>query len=313
MTSSKLRERFVDLDGIRVHYVIEDGPKDGPRFVLVHGLGGSWANWADVMPLLAARGRVIALDLAGHGLTQATPAQSTIPANLRLLQRFAQVVCAERPAIVVGNSMGGMLTAELAALDNRVVAGAVLIDPAIPPTPVSRPHPLVLVGFGINSLPVVGPRFLAGQAQKVTLEQQVDFTMRLVTSDVGRISPSLRQLHLDDTQQRRDRIVDADAQYLAATKSTLWQLLRRVRYAQTMDKILAPVLLMHGARDRLIHVRTARALAAGHPHWTYVEGADKGHTPMLDYPDWVAEEILSWVDAHPAMVARSAAQVQGAS
>lgn len=308
-----MRERFVDLDGIRVHYTTEDGPKDGPRFVLVHGLGGSWVNWAEVMPLLAVRGRVVALDLAGHGLTQATPIQSTIPANLRLLQRFVQVACAERPVIVVGNSMGGLLAAELAALDNRIVAGVVLIDPAIPPTPVSRPHPLVLAGFGINSLPVVGPRFLAGQAQKVTLQQQVDFTMRLVTSNFDRISPSLRQLHLDDTQQRRDRIVDADAQYLAATKSTLWHLLRRVRYAQTMDRILAPVLLMHGARDRLVHVRTARALAAGHPHWTYVEGADKGHTPMLDYPDWVAGEILSWVDAHPVMVARSAAQAESAS
>lgn len=304
MTTAELRERYVELDGIRVHYVAEDGPADGPCFVLVHGLGGSWANWADVIPALAARGRVVALDLGGHGLTQARPDQSTVPANLQLLQRFVHRVGGGRPAILLGNSMGALLAAQLAALDQHAVAGAVLIDPAIPPSPRSRPHPLVLAGFGINSLPVVGPRFLAGQAQKVTLEQQVDFTMRLVTSDVDRISPALRQLHLNDVRARKERIVDADAQYLAATKSVLWTLLRRVRYARTMDRIEQPVLLMHGAKDKLIHVRTARALAAAHPRWTYVEGADQGHTPMLDYPDWVVEQVLSWVDANPSMASR---------
>lgn len=305
MTTAKLGERYVDLDGTRVHYVTEDGPKDGPRFVLVHGLGGSWTNWGDVMPLLAERGRVVALDLGGHGLTDVPPARASVPANLQLLQRFVHSLCDGRPAIVAGNSMGGLLTAQLAALDKRSVAGAVLIDPAIPPTPVSRPHPLVLLGFGMESLPIVGPRFLAGQAQRASLEQQVDFTMRLVTSNPDRISKELRLQHLDDTLQRRDRIREADAQHLAATRSLLWELFRRDRYARTMNRILQPVLLMHGARDRLIHVGTARSLAAAHPHWTYVEGADKGHTPMLDYPDWVAEEILAWADSHESMTRKT--------
>lgn len=289
-----------------MHYVTEDGPKDGPRFVLVHGLGGSWANWADVMPLLAKHGRVVALDLGGHGLTRATPEQSTVSANLTLLQRFVQSTCDGVPAIVVGNSMGGFLAGQLAALDSRSVAGAVLIDPAIPPTPAARPEPMVLVGFGVSALPVVGPRVLAGQGKRVPVEKQVAFTMRLVTSDFGRISPELYKLHLEDAIQRPERVGNTDAQYLASTKSLLWQLFRRRKYAQTMRRITQPVLLLHGAQDRLVHVRTARALAAANPHWTYVEGADKGHTPMLDYPDWVAEQVLSWVDANPAMAARGA-------
>jgi len=305
VTTAKLRERYVDLDGVRVHYVTEDGPKDGPRFVLVHGLGGSWANWADVMPLLAERGRVVALDLGGHGLTRATPEQSTVSANLGLLQRFVQSTCDGRPAIVIGNSMGGLLTAQLAALDKRVVAGAVLIDPAIPPTPVSRPDPAVLVGFGVSAMPVVGPRVLAGQGKRVSIEKQVDFTMRLVTSNFDRISPQLYKQHLDDAIERPERVGNTDAQYLSATKSLLWQLFRRGRYARTMQRILQPVLLLHGAQDRLVHVRTARALAAANPHWSYVEGAAQGHTPMLDYPDWVADQVLGWVDAHPAMGGRA--------
>ncbi|WP_188836214.1 alpha/beta fold hydrolase [Flexivirga endophytica] len=306
MTTAKLRERYVDLDGVRVHYVTEDGPKDGPRFVLVHGLGGSWANWADVMPSLAERGRVVALDLGGHGLTRTSPEQSTVTANLQLLRRFVLSTCEDRPAVVVGNSMGGLLAAQLAALDKRAVAGAVLIDPAIPPTPVGRPDPMVLVGFGISAMPVVGPRMLAGQGKRVPVEKQVEFTMRLVTSDFDRISPELYKLHLDEALQRPDRVGNTDAQYLSATKSLLWQLFRRGRFAQQMHRIIQPTLLLHGAQDRLVHVRTARALAAAHPHWTYVEGADKGHTPMLDHPEWVADEILRWADSHPAAIARGA-------
>ncbi|NNG38153.1 alpha/beta hydrolase [Flexivirga sp. ID2601S] len=306
MTTAQPRDRFVELDGTRVHYVTVAGPEDGPTFVLVHGLGGSWANWADVMPLLAERGRVIALDLGGHGMTRVAPALAKVPANLRLLQRFVQTVC-DRPAIVAGNSMGGLLTAKLAAADKRAVAGAVLIDPAIPISPTKRPHPLVAVGFGIYATPGLGPRFLADQAKRASLEQQVRGVLKLVTSDIKRVSPELFKLHLDGAAQRREEVPDGDAQFLAAAKSVLWEITRRGKYAATMNKILQPVLLLHGARDKLVSVRAAQGLAAAHPQWTYVEGAAQGHTPMLDYPEWVADNMLRWLDQHPEMARRASA------
>jgi pimeloyl-ACP methyl ester carboxylesterase len=60
--------RWVEVGG-PVHYREWPGPADGPTFVCVHGLGGSMVNWALVAPGLARRGRVLALDLAGFGLT----------------------------------------------------------------------------------------------------------------------------------------------------------------------------------------------------------------------------------------------------
>jgi pimeloyl-ACP methyl ester carboxylesterase len=100
-------------------------------------------------------------------------------------------------------------------------------------------------------------------------------------------------------------VPDGDAQFLAAAKSVLWEITRRGKYAATMNKILQPVLLLHGARDKLVSVRAAQALAAAHPHWTYVEGPGQGHTPMLDDPDWVADNMLRWLDANPEMVRRA--------
>ena len=47
------------------------GPDDGPLVVCVHGLGGSHVNWMALAPQLTSTCRVLALDLAGHGLTEA--------------------------------------------------------------------------------------------------------------------------------------------------------------------------------------------------------------------------------------------------
>src|SRR2546422_312011 len=60
--------RWADIAG-PVHYREWTGPVDGPVFLCLHGLGGSNLNWALVAPGLASRGRVLAVDLAGFGLT----------------------------------------------------------------------------------------------------------------------------------------------------------------------------------------------------------------------------------------------------
>src|SRR6478752_2388540 len=79
--------RWADL-GRRVHYVDHGGPADGPLLVCVHGLGGSLVNWAAVAPLLTPTCRLLALDLAGFGLTQGGGDPTSVEANQQLLHRF---------------------------------------------------------------------------------------------------------------------------------------------------------------------------------------------------------------------------------
>ncbi|TWE10150.1 alpha/beta fold hydrolase [Rudaeicoccus suwonensis] len=294
------RDRYIDIDGVRVRYVLDAGPGQGPTFLLVHGLGGSLENWGDVIPLLAQRGRVVALDLGGHGLTQVEPRKAVVSANLTLLQRFAHVVC-DGPVVVVGNSMGGLLAGQLAALDKRLVAGAVLVDPVIPLSPGALPEPLVAVGFGIYATPRLGPWFMADRAAKVPVEVMARQVLSLVASDIHRVSDRLLEAHIESARRRRELVPDGDAAFLSAAKSVLLATARRGDYARRMDTILAPVLLLHGDRDRLVSVKAARSLAARHPHWRYVEGAGIGHTPMLDWPDWTSEQILAWIDATPSL------------
>src|SRR2546430_1919938 len=121
-----MRSRTIDLDG-PVHYADFGGT--GPTLVLVHGLGGSHVNWLAVAPALARGARVLALDLAGFGRTPLGERSADVHANRVLLDRFLDAVAAA-PAILIGNSMGGLLAMLEAARAPERVAGLVLVAAA---------------------------------------------------------------------------------------------------------------------------------------------------------------------------------------
>lgn len=65
-----VRHHYVTARGVRFH-LTESGPADGAPIVLVHGLPQHWYAWRYVMPLLAERHRVLAVDLRGFGWSEA--------------------------------------------------------------------------------------------------------------------------------------------------------------------------------------------------------------------------------------------------
>lgn len=88
-----------------VPVAVRDFGGDGPPVMLLHGAGGNLADWSQVAPLLAARHRVVALDLRGHGHSGDGPWHWDA-----VLADVAAVVDATglRAPAVVGMSLGGM-------------------------------------------------------------------------------------------------------------------------------------------------------------------------------------------------------------
>ena len=144
--------RIVDLDG-PLHYVDFGGPDgcDGegsqPPVVLVHGLGGSHLNWVGIGPELARGRRVVAVDLAGFGLSPSLGRSTSVHHNASLLSRFIHRVLG-RPVVLVGNSMGGMVALLLAGNRPEQVVGLGLIDPSLP-IPRQRQDPQVAGTFAL--------------------------------------------------------------------------------------------------------------------------------------------------------------------
>lgn len=284
--------KWVDLDG-PVHYVDYGGPEDGPLLVCVHGLGGSVVNWAAVGPDLARTCRVIALDLAGFGRTLSGGRPTTVHANQELLHRFLTEVV-EPPAVLVGNSMGGLISVLQANAHPDTVAGMVLVDPALPVGVRARPHPLVTALFAAYAVPAVGRTLMSRRRSTRSAEDQAMDVLRLCCADASRVPAEVVAAHLELARERRDQ-ADVDAELVIAARSLLWVLARRRRHAEMLRAIRVPVLLLHGDRDRLVPVAAARAVAAANPLWRFEVAGGVGHVPQLEVPDWTVERILDWL------------------
>jgi pimeloyl-ACP methyl ester carboxylesterase len=283
--------RTVDLGG-PVHYVDYGGNADGPAVVLVHGLGGSHLNWDLLAPLLTAHTRVWALDLPGFGRSEPGRRRAGVPANVAVLGRFLDEVVGE-PVVLVGNSMGGMVSIFTAAEKKEQVTGLVLLDPAIP-GPRRALDPLVAVMFAVYAIPLVGERFLRRRRTKQSPLARVHETLRLCGVDPDAVPPELIERSVSLLEERED-VDGMDRAFLGAARSLVRILIDPRRYRRDMASLDVPVLLVHGDRDRLVPVASARLLAEQHPRWRYTEMAGVGHVPQLQEPDAVAEELLAWL------------------
>jgi pimeloyl-ACP methyl ester carboxylesterase len=292
--------RWVDLDG-SVHYVDHGGPANGPKLVLVHGLGGSVVNWAAVAPRLAKSCRVVAIDLAGFGRTRSSGRSTTVHGNQELLHRFITEVVGA-PVVLVGNSMGGLISVLQTVEHPETVAGLVLIDPALPVGVRARPHPLVALIFATYAVPAVGLTVMSRRRSLRSAEQQAMEVLRLCTVNPSLIPHEVVEQHLEIARERQE-YPDVDAELVVAARSLLWVLARRRSHAAMLRSITAPVLLLHGDRDRLVPIAAARSAAAANPLWRFEIAHGIGHVPQLEAPDWTVGHILDWLATDGAAAA----------
>lgn len=280
---------------VDVHAAAWDGAEDGPVFVCVHGLGGSHVNWSLLAPHLAKHGAVFAPDLAGFGLTPPTGRRPTVNDNVDLLAGYIRTVSPDRPVVLLGNSMGGLISILLAASSPELVAGLVLLAPASP-RPVRAPlDRRVLTDFALMAVPGVGERMLAWRQGRTTPAQQVRETMRLCAADPASLDPSVIEAHVELARQRREMPYARDAMLQAARSLLLLVGPRAPALWSAVAQVQAPALLLHGGRDRLVTPAGMRALAGRRPEWTHITYDDLGHVPMLEAPDRVADDIDQWL------------------
>jgi len=112
-------------DGVVLSYL--RGPDHGPPLVLIPAQMGTWRTYARVAADLAENFEVFAIDVTGHGASSWTPGRYTWDIVGGQLRRFLETVVG-RPAIVSGNSSGGIFGLWLAARAPDAVAGLILED-----------------------------------------------------------------------------------------------------------------------------------------------------------------------------------------
>ena len=121
-----MTRRTIDVEGKRIVYFA--GGKGNRTIVLVHGVNDHAGTWVSIVPKLTRDSRVVAIDLPGHG--ESGPSAGPLPMLLmvKALTSVIDLESAEKPVILVGNSMGGWVSMLYAADHPARVSRLVLED-----------------------------------------------------------------------------------------------------------------------------------------------------------------------------------------
>ena len=138
-----------------------------PTVILTAGLGGSTADWREVLPEVARITRVCAWDRPGSGLSSKSTGRETVAETTADLIAALEASRLEGPFVVAGHSLGAYESLLLKDRSPEAVVGMVLVDPSIPdqvdrlkkvaPKPLLEDKP-VLDPLAISAKLVVDPK-----------------------------------------------------------------------------------------------------------------------------------------------------------
>jgi pimeloyl-ACP methyl ester carboxylesterase len=288
---------MVDLEG-QVH-LTEYGDADAPELVVcLHGLGGSALNFGLVAPLLAEGRRVLVPDLLGHGRSFATTSdEPAVDSQLQMLGRLLERE-SDRPVVLVGHSMGGILAMMYALRLPGTVECLVLLDPPVPNLTRWSRDPRLTAKLVLLRLPGVAA-LVARQVAHMTPEQLVARQLADATPHVDRIPATAVDATVEETRVVRGRDGGRAAQraQFRAILDVVALLASPARWRSQLAGIATPTLWLHGADDPLSRLQAARALAASRPEWEFRDRTGVGHLPHLEDPEWTVHAITGWLDA----------------
>ncbi len=127
-TSDGFRHRVVRVDDVAIHAVIGG---EGPPLVLLHGFPQTWWEWHKMMPLLAGRHTLVALDLRGAGHSE-SPQGGYDKASLAADVHGVMAALGFRRYAVCGHDIGAMVALALACTHREAVTHLAVLDASMP-------------------------------------------------------------------------------------------------------------------------------------------------------------------------------------
>jgi len=163
---------------------------EGPIVVLLHGIASSWVTFENVIPLVEDRHRVIALDLLGFGSSPAPPdADYSVREHVASVTRTLNHLGVKGEFVLVGHSMGALISTRYAAVHPGRLSKLVLVSPPIylAPTEIGSDRDRAAMGLYFKVY-----EFLRGNK---------DFTIR-AAAQVARMSPIAGLLEVSERNWR---------------------------------------------------------------------------------------------------------------
>ncbi|MGX4644188.1 alpha/beta fold hydrolase [Massilia sp. SYSU DXS3249] len=281
------RGKFVEVDGVRLHY-LERG--SGPALVLLHG-NGVYANdfeYSGLVDKLSERYRVIAFDRPGFGYSERPRTTLWTPdAQARLLHHAMQELKIDS-AIVLGHSWGSMVALAMGLQVPDAVRGLVLLSGYYYPTlrldvPVAAPPAIPIIGDLMRH--TITPLF-ARLMWPLTTKHM--FAPRPVAERFRQLSPWMA------LRPKQVRAAAAEAALMIPAARSL---------SQRIERLQVPVQIVVGTQDKV--VTPSKASERLHEEIQDRRGSSElhlmpgvGHMVHYAHP----EQIVAAVDAIAAQV-----------
>ena len=276
------------VNGTTSHYVVGG---QGPALILIHGFPENWSAFAAIMPGLASKFRVIAVDLRGIGGSMPVQGDFETATMAEDTYQLAFKLGLER-AYVVGHDIGGGVAYALARLHPKSVRGAMILDvpiPGVDPWDQIKVNP-ALWHFGFHRAPGVPEKLLAGREAVY-----FDYFLRDKVADPKSIS--------DEAISRYARAYSLPSQMAAAMN--MYRATEGEKFGRAHGEPLdVPLVLVGGAVPKKGFGELLPAVAkglenAGARSVVVVTIAGSGHYVMDEKPAELAALIERYASATP--------------
>lgn len=270
--------RAVTIAGRRVHFV-DIGGGAGTPVVYVHGLGGRWQNWLENIPRVARDRRVVAVDLPGFGRSQMPTEPVSIPSYAATVDALCDLLELEA-VVLVGNSMGGFVAAEMALRFPQRVERIALVSAAAVSIADFNPVPASALFGALGRTPLGTP---AGLRAVLARPRARHFAFATVVRHPTRI--------------RIDMLVELAGGRGAPGFTPALAAMAQHDVRAELHRIAAPTLIVHGREDMLVPVADSVWLRERLPDARLEIFEDTGHLAMVERPVRFNDALLDFAAA----------------
>ncbi len=313
-------ESFFHTGDVILNYV--SGPPNGTPLVFIPGQGVTWEEYTFLMPILADKFQVFAVTHRGHGTSSWTPGRYTFNQLGRDMTAFLKGAVG-KPAVVAGNSAGGVTAVWLAANSPEWVKAIVLEDPPLfrCEWPAIKDTWVFDAFLGMSRMAIAGgggcARFFREEIGRMAESARGVMAPRLPPKPVMKLiaRAMARRQALSPGEPIDLKILPPRARIMTRGISQFDGNFARAfaegtagegfDHASTLARIARPILFLHanwfmrGGRlmGALSDDDAARAGSLVKGPWKYVR-MNCGHAIALEAPVAEAEEIVRWVDEY---------------
>ncbi len=210
-----------------------------------------------------------------------------------MLCRFITEVLGE-PAVVVGNSMGGLLAMLVAARCPEHVSRLVLVDPGQPKPPGVPVNRLLAAGFVALTTPGVGEAAMWLRERFTDPEEIVEQTLNRLASNPSAVPAHVRDAYIDMARERAG-MPWAGTAFLQASRSMVRLLARDSAFPDFLQRLEPPTLIIHGGADDLVNPDASRWLVEQRPDWDLRLLDGLGHSPQVEAPERFTDAMSEWL------------------